>query len=646
MMQENKYTWLTLDIWDTILRRKCHPDEIKVQTARYLWLKYFSLLKEKKNIYELTKDRINAEISLGKQCRESSFDDEYNIKDVFELWCKLVLNIKDLDCKTIVEDLYNFELETEKRNVYLDPFIVETISNINYKYIACISDFYADHKFINEILEYVKFPYKFDKQYISCEVGYNKRSGRLFDYVSDELKVNHRQWLHIGDNKNSDYNIPLSKGIQAKYYLPIQEDQKRKEVVDSFSLNQGYKGSLYTSSVQLSIFFYSFISWITEECIKKDIRKIFFFTREGEFFQEIYNEIKKYNPYGCILPNAEILEVSRLSTFFPSLREITLQELMRLWNQYSVQSMNSFFKSLGIENSYIKDELFKYEISFEEEIVYPWLDKRIIQLFEDNEFINKMEKIHNERKLLLKQYCYKKGLLDSDKHVAIVDIGWRGTIQDNLCYLFPNTILEGFYVGVLPFLNEQPQNSNKLGFINDCSCYKFILSTVTPFEMVCNSPNGSTISYRKENDDIQAIRVSDAKEDMIYLDYTKNFQNDIISQMKSYCEFSALHNIMSMDYYNLACQEIYNFITKPDYKLAKTYFNLKHNEEFGVGKYVDKKTYFNFKVFMGAPFSHQARIRLKDFLLSTTWPQGYLTKYHLKILLPMYNRLAKKHFRE
>ena len=30
-------TLLSVDIWDTVLRRRCHPDEVKLFTARALW---------------------------------------------------------------------------------------------------------------------------------------------------------------------------------------------------------------------------------------------------------------------------------------------------------------------------------------------------------------------------------------------------------------------------------------------------------------------------------------------------------------------------------------------------------------------------------------------------------------------------------
>ena len=60
---------ISFDIWDTIIKRKCHPEEIKLYTAKYIFLKYGNKLKEKyKDIYEILKLRDEIE---AKQCKEN-----------------------------------------------------------------------------------------------------------------------------------------------------------------------------------------------------------------------------------------------------------------------------------------------------------------------------------------------------------------------------------------------------------------------------------------------------------------------------------------------------------------------------------------------------------------------------------------------
>ena len=63
---------ISFDIWDTIIKRKCHPEEVKLATARYIVLKYENKLKEKyKNIYEILKTRDEIEAEECKKNKEN-----------------------------------------------------------------------------------------------------------------------------------------------------------------------------------------------------------------------------------------------------------------------------------------------------------------------------------------------------------------------------------------------------------------------------------------------------------------------------------------------------------------------------------------------------------------------------------------------
>ena len=77
---------ISFDIWDTIIKRKCHPEEVKLATARYIILKYENKVKDKyKNIYEILKKRDEIEAEECKKNKENGHDDECRILDVFKL---------------------------------------------------------------------------------------------------------------------------------------------------------------------------------------------------------------------------------------------------------------------------------------------------------------------------------------------------------------------------------------------------------------------------------------------------------------------------------------------------------------------------------------------------------------------------------
>ncbi|WP_455148201.1 hypothetical protein, partial [Stomatobaculum longum] len=78
------YQLLSLDIWDTILRRDCHPDAIKVETAAVLLEQHGGELQEAyRNPRALFRLRQDVERQLGAAKKAQGFDDEYAIQDVF-----------------------------------------------------------------------------------------------------------------------------------------------------------------------------------------------------------------------------------------------------------------------------------------------------------------------------------------------------------------------------------------------------------------------------------------------------------------------------------------------------------------------------------------------------------------------------------
>lgn len=652
-MEAHKYRLLSLDLWDTVIRRKCYPDEIKEETSKYILNNYWQhISKPYRSQKNLTQLRIAKEREIGAATRAQGGDDEYELHDVLK-GCLDIAMPQFQDKQKLVNELYDFELQTEIANAYLDPTIEETVANENYAQLAYISDFYADTGFIDEILEAIGCRLKFDYRFISCECGFNKRSGKLFEYVLSQCKIAPHMQMHIGDNQYSDVEVPSGIGIETKEYRPATEEQLRQEKEKAYRNYRDESGRISKCSglkekSRISVFFYGFISWILESCIQDRIQNIYFFTREGEFFKKTYDEIcRNFSDSGTI-PKAQIMEVSRLSTFCPSIREFTLDEMMRLWNQYSIQSMAAFLKSLGIENKRIEALIWKREIELNEEIMYPWLDRRVQELFVDEEFIALLEGERDQKKELIAQYMSQLGFSkEENKEIAIVDIGWRGTIQDNLCYLYPNYKIKGFYIGLIPFLNAQPYNSEKRGYLNGYQNFNMLLKYVMPFEMICNSPNGSAISYVRGKDNrVIAIRKKEMTEDAVYFTFTESMQEKVLEDMQIL--FHKFPNVVhaSASTRQSAYESLNRFILYPRHDVAKAYFSLKHNEEFGVGEYVDKSTRFRLDLFVKALVSRKGIKELACFLAETTWPQGYLTLYHMRPLIWIYNMIKRKREKE
>ena len=59
---------ISFDVWDTLIKRKCNPEEIKLFTMRYMLFKYEEkIIKEYRDSYVLLRERDNIEFEICKE---------------------------------------------------------------------------------------------------------------------------------------------------------------------------------------------------------------------------------------------------------------------------------------------------------------------------------------------------------------------------------------------------------------------------------------------------------------------------------------------------------------------------------------------------------------------------------------------------
>ena len=582
---------ISFDVWDTIIKRKCHPEEIKLHTARYILLKYKEQLKEKyKNIYEILKERDSIEEEICNSNKENGKDDECRIIDVFK---KLQEHIFKEEMPDISEELLKEEIEQEKKCIFINPDILPIFEKYKNLKKYCISDFYMGADSLKILLDYLKLPIKIEKIYSSADYLLNKRTGNLYKQAEKELGITPKEHIHVGDNQYSDIDMAQSLGIETikttKTEFEFIPEKGRKFNFDLNSIkkdNKNENNRLFNSGVDLAPLLYFFGYNIVEYAIKNKIDKVFYQTREGETFIKIHELIKQNNPFGVKLPDCETMEVSRMATFSASLKEFSISELLRLWSQYRVQSMKALFKTLAINIEPYKEFLGKYDINIEENIVDPWFDLRVQNLCADKEFTDKIQiELNRKREELLKYFKDKKNIVNDDKPLFVVDIGWRGTIHDNLAYIFTNKTIGGYYLTLYDFYNLQPTNTYKISYLDDITIRNNeIASIITLLEWIYNPGTGSVIEYK----DGEAIRKAKEEEKEIVKKYIKPLQEGMLEGAKIINEYMKYHPYEAGETKKYVYELIRKIKTKPSKELVDAYYSMVFNDTFGTAEYVEK----------------------------------------------------------
>ena len=621
---------ISFDIWDTIIKRKCHPEEIKLHTAKYIFLKYnMELKKEYIDIYNILKKRDEIEAEICEKNQHNGFDAECKIEDVFS---RLIAEIfkNDAENKANVQELLNVEMKQEKEMIYINKDILPILEQYKELRKCLISDFYMSSKQLEELINYLQLPVKFEKIYSSADYLLNKKTGNLYKKAEEELKIKPEEHIHVGDNEYSDIESAKAMGIstikvkrdnidfKCKRERKIEFDYSKAKKEDSNIENR-----LFNLGLELSPLLYFFGYSVVEYAIKNKEPIIYYFTREGERFIKAYDLIKKDNPFTLELPKAEILEVSRMATFAASLKEFSISELLRLWSQYRTQSMVALFKTLAIDIEPYKKYMEKYGFDIKQDISELWFDLRMQKLCKDEEFLKQINSELKEKRKNLIDYFKNKGIMNEKGKMFIVDIGWRGTIQDNIAYIFDKKQIDGYYITLYDYYNLQPPNTKKIKFIkNRQIILEYISSIITVLEMIFSSNSGSVIEYKNG----KAIRKAKDEEIQAVQNYIEHIQNGMLKGSDIINEQMKIHPYEAEEFDKYIENLIKNIKENPSKDLVDIYYNLVMNDTFGTGKYVNKK---NQKLNI---LQRVNIIKCRNKLRTEMWKEAYIKYNHLEYI--------------
>ena len=667
-----RFDLVSVDVWDTILRRSVHPDEVKFHVARWLQLHHSAELRLElaHDLRALFAARRKAEDELARDAAEHGYDDEYTLDEVQHRWLASVLREPRADRTALRAELTACEIEFERTTTTLDPGILDALRPYAGIPIVLASDFYLGARPLLDLVLHAGFDLPLRAVYVSCDHRLSKRSGRLFRKIQADLKVAPSRHLHVGDNATSDVAVPRGLGMGAIYYRNSGSDSRRRQNEIRFGWREkriapaklvheaqarvcmprelaGDARECFALGVRHGLPFIAFVLAVMEDALRKKYQRIHYFTREGVFFHRLHDALARHAVFPAPPPQSALLTVSRVSTFAASLgalvtrREapkiITPYDMMAVWRLFSTQSTAAMMATLGEAPKDYATLFARHGIEPNQPVDCPWQDCAIGALFGDPDFQARLAVALDGRRRRLLRYLAANGLGPGVRRAAIVDIGWRGTIQDNIAELLPDTAFEGWYLGLNTLLNPQPKNVTKHGLLCDRNLPTLPAASPTPahvalefpsvVEMLCNSATGSALDYASTPDNTEPITDHHPGEDGVWFRRVRFFQDGVLALIPHLSDGLRRHVVEAGELLIEARRELARLITSPPAALARAYFELTHNEGFGLGCFVDKR----------APFP-----RSVTDLEDSGWPQGLLRRYRLSVLLPLFNRRVMK----
>lgn len=588
-------TVYTYDVWDTLLKRNCVP-EYTLELSLYWLLIYLGQPNAYKEIYNKLK---NKESENFKR-KEEYFIDEVLFNILIKQ--KIVNDSSKNDVCNTWNEIYYF---VEKNCTYRNTNIVDLLDKDNGDKLF-ISDFYTDSDFIKKLLKHHNV--NLDYGITSAEYGASKYSGVLFGKI-DILRM--KKWIHTGDNKIADVRMAKLEGAEVRFV----KSNKKKKV--KYKIKNDYE--------RLAFIILSFSLFILATAREKKCKKIYFFTREGVFFKKAFDLLCKEIPNIFSLLETEILPISRVASL--ALRFNESDEFLGFKDaitQYG-SDLSTFLSFFNLKEKH-------------HELVKKFHDVKAILSNQHDPLVRNLINDIADKKNRAEAFLASINF-DAEPSV-IVDIGWRGSIQDSLMSRASNQIQHGCYLGLFEFYPGQLDRKKSAIIFDNNKGNKFeqkwTRKGVAFMETIFNAMDGSVVDYinnrpmRKNNDcETDSFKTLSVSQDYIIEEYSK-----IIVLLRC-------GHIQIGDVNNLAVESYKKLVTNPSREIADFYLESIQNESFGLNSYIEKKFDVTILEVLHSALSRIKRNELKTKLYKNGWRESILKSSKVSVGAKLFSLIVR-----
>lgn len=427
-----------------------------------------------------------------------------------------------------MEKIQELEIRLEKENVYPIRNKIEQLKKyvLDGERVILISDMYLPQSVIRDMLLIADDIFQDITIYVSGECGKAKYTGNLYKYIQKVENIDYKEWIHIGDNINSDVKIPERMGIKTKpvirYELTFYENEALKShfydiesqimigISRYFAINDvkttlDKVGYSYAAPI-----LYLYVQWIIDESIKMNIKRLYFIARDGWILKKIADIIIENNK---LFIETEYIYGSRKAWRLASLDEnnFDIHSIIKYSGDNNFNTLEKMAEELQITTeellSFITDKL-KTLMKCQETNMHDIIESILSELSGNIEFKKYILKKNFTKRKLVIQYL-EQTIDTSDSNFAFVELSGTGFTQ--IC--FKNLMKQ---VTQYPIHNFFVQLDN-IWKSEDCYFHVFAPNNIRDhfiIEMLCRAPHGQTEGYRQSENGIVPILESTEGENL------------------------------------------------------------------------------------------------------------------------------------
>ena len=622
--------YVSFDIFDTaILRDVIKPNDIFLRWQQIILSEpQYSFLHDVDSLSSL---RQIAELNARKSVWSNSSYYEVTIKEIYSELCLLLPCINH-----IVNNLLILELELEFEHFMANPYILSLYNELRAKNvdIMFVSDIYFERTYVDQILQSCGYSSGYTL-YLSSETRLSKASGTLYQHILQDRSIAPGNWLHIGDNYESDIvqakKLSLSTFHYSKCSDRLHADKKlTKRLTSSYQSVEPYTRSVILGSIANHLFsdpdrfrlqglihsnsttpqhqddiwykwgfthagplVYGFVQWLYHRASEDRPETIFFLARDGYFIKEIFDLFSSRLGANC---NTKYLYASRRLFNLPSIEELNDNDLDFLCSGTSSLSVGDFLARISINPQAYTSQVKSAGFDSSQSLVKTGKDyaklRKLFMLLKPMI----LEQASQEASIL-HDYLLESGF-KQDLSCIVVDLGWHGSLQTSLSKLLDRLglaiALKGYYLATFPPAIKYLKLGHMIsGYLCDlgtpASEYQSIRQCVEIYELLFSAPHGTVCGLSNEitgispilgNDPLDALRWPIASQIQAG---AKAFVEQILRNrpISKDIQLSPLHSNAMMA----------SFLASPSFSEARMFGNIQHGEGFGSiskGRYIAK----------------------------------------------------------
>lgn len=648
-----------VDVFDTLLVRTVEPEYVKRLVSLRV-AQYFSLPVHADDLYALRRRR---ERLLCEFAVRQGLDAEFRLRDLLadlyhELRRQEAAHLDQVSLEEFVRVGTLLECETECAVQRADPDVAAFLQELAAREVPAfaVTDTYLPRESLERMLSCKGLLGCLRDLFISSETLESKRSGRLYDRVLERVRLSADRVLMVGDSEHADRDSAAARGLTTylldrsgqrsayAHFLAAYADpaRVRREIMAAVG-----RDGLFP---EIALSFYAFVARLHTKLVARRAADVLFFSREGEFLRELFDAYQ--DAQGCAdrvslrHVRARYLMVSRRSTFIASLRPIDAESFETLFRQYRRISLGEFLRSLNFPDADIAVIAAALGVDANQrEADFPTSDA-FCRLKDLDAFRDAYERIRSEQRELL--LAYLRGFDVAVGGVThVVDIGWKGTIQDHLFHALGGTTwLRGYYLGLTEYGDAAPLNA-KDAILFDRTAplgnYDVVYNANRAlFEVFTEASHGSARHYARTETGIAVLLDDDPAEKALYEGTIRPLQIEILDRFRRIAGVLSRCALAIDSFADDFARAHFRLVYQPTREERDFFRRLHHAENFGVFE----ETRFD----RAAPVPLGRRLRNLAALVrspSRTLSQGWwapltLDDMGLAFLLPIYGHVMRR----